>query len=156
MTLRSLSWRIHTLGEEIVALDTQLDPRVAQPAPALLSRLGIGPGHATQFFVTAGQNPDRLGSEAALPHSAGLLPFLSFQGRHTGCASAAAVTQANRALHLMAVCRLRYDPRTIDYLARRTADGLSKKDVLRCPKRFTAREVFNDDRSHHRLTIYRA
>jgi transposase len=52
--------------------------------------------------------------------------------------------QANRALHMIAVCRLRYDSRTIDYMNRRRAEGLSKKDVLRCLKRFIAREVFKD------------
>jgi transposase len=52
--------------------------------------------------------------------------------------------QANRALHLIVVCRLRYDPKTITYMERRRAEGLSKKDVLRCLKRFIAREVFRD------------
>jgi len=51
---------------------------------------------------------------------------------------------ANRALYLITVCRLRYDQRTIDYMQRRRGDGLSKKDVIRCLKRFVAREVFND------------
>ena len=58
--------------------------------------------------------------------------------------------QANRALHLIAVCRLRYDQRTRDHAARRLAEGLSKKDILRCLKRFIAREVYNDLR--HDLT----
>lgn len=52
--------------------------------------------------------------------------------------------QANRALHMIAVCRLRYDQRTRSYAARRAAEGLSKKDILRCLKRFIAREVFHD------------
>lgn len=52
--------------------------------------------------------------------------------------------QANRALHMIAVCRLRYDPRTSAYMHRRQTEGLSKKDVLRCLKRFIAREVYND------------
>jgi transposase len=52
--------------------------------------------------------------------------------------------QANRALHMIAVCRPRYDPRTRDYATRRTAEGLSKKDILRCLKRFIAREVYHD------------
>jgi len=52
--------------------------------------------------------------------------------------------QANRALHMIAVCRLRYDDRTKIYMERRLAEGLSKKDVLRCLKRFIAREAFGD------------
>ncbi|WGD36650.1 transposase [Lysinibacter sp. HNR] len=55
--------------------------------------------------------------------------------------------KANRALHMIAVVRLRYDAQTIDYMQRRLTEGLSKKDVLRCLKRFIAREVFNDLRS---------
>ena len=51
---------------------------------------------------------------------------------------------SNRALHTIAVCRLRYDPRTRYYATRRTAEGPSKKDILRCLKRFTAREVYHD------------
>ena len=53
---------------------------------------------------------------------------------------------------MIAVCRLRYDPRTIEYMQRRITDGLSKKDVLRCLKRFIAREVFNDLKTDIGLT----
>jgi transposase len=52
--------------------------------------------------------------------------------------------QANRALHMIAVCRLRYDPATITYMQRRQAEGLSKKDILRCLERFIARQTFHD------------
>jgi transposase len=52
--------------------------------------------------------------------------------------------QANRALHLIVVCRLRHDQRSRDYMDRRRAEGPSKKDVIRCLKRFVAREVFRD------------
>jgi hypothetical protein len=50
--------------------------------------------------------------------------------------------KANKALHLIAVVRIRTDPRTQIYMERRRTEGLSKRDVLRCLKRFIAREVF--------------
>lgn len=60
--------------------------------------------------------------------------------------------QANRALHMIAVCSLRYGPRTIDCMQRRLAEGLSKMDILRCLERFIAREVFNDLKTDLGLT----
>lgn len=52
--------------------------------------------------------------------------------------------QANRALYLITVCRLRYDQRTIDYVQRRTThDGLTKKEAIRCVKRYLAREIYH-------------
>ncbi|MFF3405155.1 transposase [Streptomyces sp. NPDC002742] len=50
--------------------------------------------------------------------------------------------QANRALHTIVLVRMRHDPRTRDYVARRTLEGLKTKDIFRCLKRFVAREVY--------------
>ena len=153
MALRTLARRVHDLDEEITAVQTQLDRLVARTAPTLVSRVGIGTGHAAQLLVTAGQNVDRLGSEAGLARLCGVAPVPVSSGKsrrmrlHRG-----GDRQANRALHMIAVCRLRYDQRTIDYMHRRSAEGLSKKDVLRCLKRFIAREVFHDLRTDLDLT----
>ncbi|MFE1472137.1 transposase [Nocardiopsis dassonvillei] len=145
MALRSLARRVHDLDEEITAVQTQLDRLVARTAPTLVSRVGIGTGHAAQLLVTAGQNVDRLGSEAGLARLCGVAPVPVSSGKsHRMRLHRGGDRQANRALHMIAVCRLRYDKRTIDYMRRRSAEGLSKKDVLRCLKRFIAREVFHD------------
>lgn len=145
LTLRTLAKRIHALDDEIAALDAQLEKLVTETAPTVISRLGIGTGHGAQLLITAGQNIDRLGSEAAFARLCGVAPIPVASGRtHRMRLHRGGDRQANRALHMIAVCRLRYDPRTTDYMQRRLAEGLSKKDILRCLKRFIAREVFND------------
>ena len=144
-TLRALGRRVKYLDEEIAEFDSQLDVLVKRAAPTLVSRVGIGTQHAAQLLVTAGENIERLTSEAAFARLCGVAPIPVSSGNtqrmrlHRG-----GDRQANRALHMIAVCRLRYDQRTIDYMTRRRSEGLSKKDVLRCLKRFIAREVFND------------
>jgi transposase len=107
--------------------------------------MGIGTQHAAQLLITAGENIDRLRNEAAFARLCGvaLIPVSSGY-THRMRLHRGGDRQANSALYMIAVCRLRYDPRTIDYMNRRRAQGLSKKDVLRCLKRFIAREVFND------------
>ncbi|THJ64926.1 IS110 family transposase [Arthrobacter echini] len=145
LTLRSLAKRIHGLDDEIAALDAQLHKLVTQTFPTVVSRLGIGTGHGAQLLITAGQNIDRLGSEAAFARLCGVAPIPVASGKtHRMRLHRGGDRQANRALHMIAVCRLRYDPRTTGYMQRRLAEGLSKKDILRCLKRFIAREVFND------------
>lgn len=153
MALRTLAQRICFLDEEVSNLDSQLQLLVSAKAPTLASRLGIGTGHAAQFLVTAGQNVDRLRSEAAFARLCGADPIPVSSGKtHRMRLHRGGDRQANRALHMIAVCRLRYDPRTIEYMQRRITDGLSKKDVLRCLKRFIAREVFNDLKTDIGLT----
>lgn len=144
-TLRALGRRIEALDHEIDTLDSDLDTLVAATAPTLITRLGIGTGHAGQLLVTAGQNIDRLHSEAAFARLCGAAPIPVSSGKtHRMRLHRGGDRQANRALHMIAVCRLRYDPRTIAYMTKRLSEGLSKKDALRCLKRFIAREVFND------------
>lgn len=145
MALRAIGRRVHALDEEIAIVDAQLDRLVAEAAPTLISRVGIGTQHAAQLLVTAGENIDRLTSEAAFARLCGVAPIPASSGQtHRMRLHRGGDRQANRSLHLIAVCRLCYDQRTIDYMTRRQAEGLSKKDVLRCLKRFIAREVFHD------------
>ena len=107
-----------------------LDQLVGQAASTLTSRLGIGTSHAAQFLISAGQNADRPGSESAFARLCGVAPIPISSGKtHRMRLHREADRQANRALHLIAVCRLRYDPKTITYMERRRAEGLSKKDV---------------------------
>jgi len=110
-------------------------------------KVGVGTHNAAQLLITAGQNVDRLTSDAAFARLCGAAPIPASLGQsqrmrlHRG-----GDRQANRALHMIVVCRLRYDQRTKDYMIRRRPEGLSKKDVFRCLKRFVAREVFYDIR----------
>jgi transposase len=143
--LRALGPRVRDFDEEIAELDLQLGHLVRECAPTLVSKVGIGTHHAAQLLMTAGQNLDRLTNDAAFARLCGVapIPASSVQTRrmrlHRG-----GDRQANRALYMIAVVRLRRDPRTKAYMERRTAEGLSKKDVIRCLKRFIAREVFYD------------
>lgn len=145
VTLRSLSRRFTFLNEEVHEIDYQLDTLVAKAAPTLLGRLDIGTQSAAQLLITAGENIDRLSSEAAFARLCGVAPAPASSGKTQRMRShRGGDRQANRALHLIVVCRLRYDQRSRDYMDRRRAEGLSKKDVIRCLKRFVTREVFRD------------
>lgn len=145
IALRSIAGRIHDLDNEIHALDAHLDAVVAETTPTLLTRNGIGTGHAAQLAVTMGANHQRITTEAAFARLCGVAPIPVSSGKtnrmrlHRG-----GDRQANRALHMIAVCRLRWHEPTRTYAKRRTTEGLSKKDILRCLKRYIAREVFND------------
>ncbi|WP_030980978.1 IS110 family transposase [Streptomyces sp. NRRL S-1824] len=141
--LRRLARRYQHLTEEIAEADADLEPLVAQAAPSLVELVGIGTETAAQLLITAGDNPDRLRSEASFAHLCGAAPIAASSGRtHRHRLNRGGDRQANRALHTIALVRMRYDPRTRHYVARRTAEGMSKKDIFRCLKRFIAREVY--------------
>jgi transposase len=143
LALKSLAIRYRQLSTEIEALDAQLEQLVATAAPDLLAVKGIGTETAGALLVAAGDNPDRLRSEAAFASLCGVAPVPASSGktnRHR--LSRGGDRDANRALYLLALGRMSWDPRTRDYVARRTADGLSKPEIIRCLKRYLARELY--------------
>jgi transposase len=143
LALRGLAQRVMALEVEIAALDTQLQTLVAAAAPRTTSLLGVSTGHASQLLVSAGQNIERLRSEAAFAKLCAAAPKPASSGRTTRHRlDTGGDRQANRTLHLIAVCRLRYCERTRAYAVRRTAEGLSKREIIRCLKRYIAREVY--------------
>jgi hypothetical protein len=145
LALRSLARRITALDEEVGEVDRQLNSLVKTHAPTLLANVGVGTHNAAQLLITAGQNVDRPTSDAAFARLCGVAPIPASSGRTQRMRlHRRGDGQANRALHMIVVCRLPYDQRTKDYMARRRAEGLSKKEVLRCLKRFVARDVFYD------------
>jgi transposase len=124
---------------------------VDELAPDLMTRNSIGYGSAAQLLVTAGDNPDRLKSEASFAALCGVSPVPASSGktdRHR--LNRGGDRAANSALHIVAIGRLRCDARTQEYVARRVAGGLSKLEAIRCLKRYIAREVFNLIRSRYR------
>jgi transposase len=142
--LRSLAHRINTLDHEIEQLDQQLEQLVATAAPRTIQLLGISTGHAGQLLITAGQNIDRLHGEASFAALCGSSPIPASSGKTTRHRlNPGGDRQANRALHLIAVCRLRYCGRTRAYAERRTREGKSQREIMRCLKRYIAREVYN-------------
>jgi hypothetical protein len=144
IALRSLARRILELSDEIAELDELIAPLVGELAPRMLERVGFGIQNTGQLLVTAGDNPDRLGSEAAWAMLCGSAPLPASSGktkRHR--LNRGGDRAANSALHMAAICRLRLDPRTKAYAARRKDDGLSKRETIRCLKRYLARETYH-------------
>jgi transposase len=142
--LRSLARRIQTLDEEIAALDKQLERLVRGAAPRTTALLGISTGHAGQLLVSAGQNIERLRGESSFAALCGASPIPASSGKTTRHRlKYGGDRDANRALHLIAVCRLRYCPRTRAYAQRRTAEGKTKPEIIRCLKRYIARETYH-------------
>ncbi|MCX4790306.1 transposase [Streptomyces sp. NBC_01221] len=130
------------MDEEIAELDAELGPLVQQAAPALLELFGVGPETPGQLLASAGENPERMRSEAAFAHLAGVAPIAASSGRtHRHRLNRSGDRAANNALHTIVLTRMRFDERTRAYVERRTEEGLSKKD-MGCLKRFVAREVY--------------
>ena len=143
-TLRSLACRYHQLSEEIQDLRAELQRLIEAAAPALVEAFGVGPDTAADLLVAAGSNPDRLSSEAAFASLCGVSPVPASSGktnRHR--LNRGGDRQANAALYRIVVVRLGRDPRTQAYLRRRTTEGMTKIEVIRCLKRYVAREVYS-------------
>ena len=143
LALRSLARRARELEREITELDQQLERLVALAAPRTVQLFAVGTQSASQLLVTAGENIERLRSEAAFARICGAAPIPASSGRTTRHRlDYGGDRQANRALHMIAVCRLRYCERTRAYARKRTADGLNRREILRCLKRYIARQTY--------------
>jgi transposase len=141
--LRSLARRHRSLTTEMEDLATSLDDLTAQANPALRAAKGVGPDVAAILLVTAGDNPERLTSEAGFAALCGVSPIEASSGkvsRHR--LNRSGNRQANHALWTVVMTRLTFDQTTRDYLARRTAEGKTKREIVRCLKRYVAREMF--------------
>jgi transposase len=146
--LRSTAQRVQALDQEIGALDRELEQLVAAAAPRTVQLLGISTGHAGQLLVTAGNKIPRLHGESSFAMLCGASPIPASSGKTTRHRlNYGGDRQANRALHLIAVCRLRYCERTRTYAKRRTAEGKTQREIMRCLKRYIAREVYNSLRA---------
>jgi len=149
--LRALATRWLALSTEIGAHDEVLDAITQAATPTLREAFGIGPDSAAEMMIVAGDNPTRVRSEAAFAKLCGACPIPAssgvtnrhrlFRGGHR---------QANAALYRIVTVRMRWHQPTIDYVDRRTAQGLSKKDIIRCLKRFVAREIYRSLIDDHR------
>ena len=141
--LRSVARRYEVLSEEIAELDAHLDRLVAQAAPGLVSLPGIGTDSAATLLIVAGDNPKRLRSEASFASLCGVSPIEASSGkvvRHR--LNRGGNREANRALYMVCLARMRWDQRTKEYVARRTREGKSKREIIRCLKRYIAREAY--------------
>lgn len=142
-TLRLLARRWLHLAKELYELDAVLERLTAQVGRRLRARFGVGPQTAATLLVTAGDNPERLHSEAALAVLFGVSPLEASSGktiRHR--LNRGGDRFANNALWTISMVRMRSDPRTRAYVARRTTEGLSSKEIQRCLKRYIVRELY--------------
>lgn len=143
ISLRSIATRARALDVEARALKRQLDTLATAAAPRTSAVFGLGPDTVSALLIAIGDNPDRLRSEPAFAHLCGVAPIPASSGKtnrhrlHRG-----GNRSGNRALHIAVVVRLRYDPRSKTYAKRRTTEGMSMPEIIRCQKRYLAREVF--------------
>lgn len=144
ITLRSLGRRYLELHDEIADLDRMIIAIVDELVPNLVARNSIGYESAAQLLLTAGANSERLHSEASFAALCGVSPVPASSGKTTRHRlNRGGDRAANSALHIIAISRLRTDPKTKTYVAKRIAEGHSKLEAIRCIKRYIAREVFS-------------
>ena len=142
-TLKSLASRWAALDAEVGRLDEHLGQLVATAAPALLAVNGVGVEVAGALLVAAGDNPARLADEASFAALCGVSPVDASSGRRQRHRlNRGGNRDANRALWVIVLARMARDVRTRRYVERRTGEGLSKKEIIRCLKRYVAREIY--------------
>lgn len=151
ITLKSLGRRYLELHDEIADLDVMIAALVDELAPDLVSRNSIGYESAAQLLLTAGDNSHRLHSEAGFAALCGVSPLPASSGKVTRHRlNRGGDRAANSALHIIAIGRLRTDPRTKIYVEKRVSEGHSKLEAIRCLKRYIAREVYYVIRQRNR------
>lgn len=136
--------RYQYLTEEIDQLDKQLDELVALAAPArLLAKQGVATQVGGALLVAVGDNPTRLSSEAGFAALCGVSPVEASSGKRVRHRlNRGGDRQANSALWRIVTVRMVHDPRTREYVARRTAEGKTTREIIRCLKRYVAREIY--------------
>jgi transposase len=145
VVIRGLARRIQGLNAEMATIDAMLGELVTEVAPSLLELYGVGIDSAASLLVTAGDNPDRLRSERSWAHLCGVTPIPASSGktiRHR--LNRGGDRQANSALYRIVLTRTSSHPETRRYVARRRAEGLGSLEVIRCLKRYVARQVFKE------------
>ncbi|HEY3952152.1 MAG TPA: IS110 family transposase [Streptosporangiaceae bacterium] len=144
IALRELGRRAEFLDAQIVRLDELIVPLVTRHAPGLLAVFGVGPQTAALLLIAAGDHPERLHSEAAWAHMCAAAPIPASSGktvRHR--LNPGGNRQANHALWRVVFTRMGSHPATRAYVGRRAAEGKSKPEIIRCLKRYVAREVYH-------------
>ncbi|GAA3772871.1 IS110 family transposase [Microbacterium kribbense] len=144
-SVRTLARRWLTLDTEAKELEALIEDAVRRTAPQLLEQFGIGVDTAAEILIVAGDNPERIRSEAAFAKLAGIAPVPTGSGMTSGRhrINHGGHRQLNAAIYRTVIVRMRFHEPTIAYVARRTAEGRSKRDIIRCLKRYVIREVYH-------------
>lgn len=143
-TLRLLARRIIELTREVEDLNQRITDAVNAHTPELLQRYGVGPDTAAALLLAAGDNPHRLTSEGSFAALCGASPIEMSSGKtQRRRLNRGGDRQANSALYTIVIARLRWDPRTRAYIDRRVREGKTRREAIRCLKRYVARELYN-------------
>jgi transposase len=143
VALRELGRRARFLDAQIGHLDELIIPLVTSRAPGLLTLYGIGTDTAARLLIAAGDHPERLRSEAAWAHLCGAAPIPASSGKVTRWRlNRGGNREANHALWRIVITRMSSHPATRAYVDRRSKEGLTEKEIIRCLKRYVAREVY--------------
>jgi len=143
--VRSLARRWIALEAEIKDHEQIIDQFTTAAAPRMRAAFGIGPDIAAEMLIIAGDRPaERLRSEAAFAKLCGAAPIPASSGMTQRYRlNPGGHRQANSALYRAVIVRMRFHPATIAYLTRRTAEGKSKREIIRCLKRYLSREIYH-------------
>jgi len=141
--LQGLGRRILELTAEANESERRMLALLNEHAPRLVARTGIGPDSAAALLIVAGDNHDRIHDEASFAALCGVSPVEASSGQtQRRRLNRGGDRRANAALYRIVLSRLRWDPRTQTYMTRRHAEGRTRREVIRCLKRYVAREVF--------------
>lgn len=143
IVLRELGQRARNLREETNRLNALLRPLIRDTAPELLAVYGVGIDTAAKLLIAAGDNPERLHSEAAWAHLCGVAPIPASSGKTTRHRlNRGGNRQANSALYTVMLTRMQKHQPTKDYIARRTTEGKTMGEIARMLRRYIAREIY--------------
>ena len=144
-SLRSLAKRWLVMDAEVKEIAEKIAQLVTGQCPELLERFGIGVDTAAEILIVAGDNPERIRSEAAFAKLAGISPVPTGSGMTSGKhrINHGGHRQLNSAIYRTVIVRMQHHETTKAYIARRTAEGKSKRDIIRCLKRYVIREVYH-------------
>jgi len=144
LMIRNLAKRIKRLNNEMAEIDRLLTDLITQTAPGLFKLHGVGTDTAASLLVAAGDNPDRLHSEGSWAHLCGVTPLPANSGKVTTRfrLSRGGDRQANAALYRIVLTRMNSHEETRTYVARRRDEGLNTAEIMRCLKRYVARQTY--------------
>ncbi len=141
--IRGLARRIQGLNAEIKTIDQTLRLLIETEAPGLVALHGVGTDTAASLLVAAGDNPDRIHSETSWAHLCGVTPIPASSGKVTRHRlNRGGDRQANAALHRIVLTRMSSHEETRTYVARRREEGLNTAEIMRCLKRYVARQTY--------------
>ncbi len=144
LMIRNLAKRIKRLNAEMRNIDEMITDLIKETAPGLLDLYGVGVDTAGTLLVTAGDNPDRLHAEGSWAHLCGVTPLPANSGKVSTRfrLSRGGDRQANAALYRIVLTRMSSDQDTRSYVARRREEGLNTAEIMRCLKRYVARQTY--------------